>query len=87
MSRGHVRRRGVTETELRADALVGRGRRITPALHESLNSTRRATVMEIYTDATANGLKVSIGLEELGLEYKVHRVFLGGEQMTPEFTG
>jgi GST-like protein len=43
-------------------------------------------VIEIYTDATANGLKVSIGLEELGLEYKVHRVFLGGEQMTPEFT-
>ena len=46
----------------------------------------QATVIEIYTDATANGLKVSIGLEELKLEYKVHRVFLGGEQMTPEFT-
>jgi GSH-dependent disulfide-bond oxidoreductase len=43
-------------------------------------------VIEIYTAATPNGLKVSIGLEELGLEYKVHRVFLGGEQMTPEFT-
>lgn len=43
-------------------------------------------MIEIYTDATANGLKVSIALEELGVEYKVHRVFLGGEQMTPEFT-
>jgi glutathione S-transferase len=43
-------------------------------------------MIEIYTDATANGLKVSIGLEELGLEYKVHRGFLGGDQMTPEFT-
>ena len=28
----------------------------------------------------------SICLEELGLPYTVHRVFLGGEQMTPEFT-
>lgn len=43
-------------------------------------------MIEIYTDATANGLKVSIGLEELGLKYKAHRVFLGGEQMMPEFT-
>lgn len=43
-------------------------------------------MIEVYTDATANGLKVSIALEELGLDYKVHRVYLGGEQMTPEFT-
>ncbi|WP_206997627.1 glutathione S-transferase family protein [Trinickia mobilis] len=43
-------------------------------------------MIEVYTDATPNGLKVSIALEELGLLYKVRRVFLGGEQMTPEFT-
>jgi len=43
-------------------------------------------VLELYTDATPNGLKVSICLEELELQYNVHRVFLGGEQMTPEFT-
>jgi GST-like protein len=43
-------------------------------------------MIELYTDATPNGLKVSIGLEEMGLAYNVHRVFLGGEQMTPEFT-
>lgn len=43
-------------------------------------------MLDLYTDATPNGLKVSIALEEMGLEYKAHRVFLGGEQFTPEFT-
>lgn len=43
-------------------------------------------MIDIYTDATPNGLKISIALEELGLNYNVHRVFLGGEQKTPEFT-
>jgi GSH-dependent disulfide-bond oxidoreductase len=42
-------------------------------------------VLELHTDATPNGLKISICLEELGLPYKVHRVYLGGEQKTPEF--
>lgn len=43
-------------------------------------------MLELYTDATPNGLKISVCLEELGLDYKVNRVFLGGDQMTPEFT-
>ena len=43
-------------------------------------------MIDVYTDATPNGLKVSIALEEIGLSYNVHRVFLGGEQLTPEFT-
>jgi GST-like protein len=43
-------------------------------------------MLDLYTDATPNGLKISICLEELGLKYNVHQVFLGGEQMTPEFT-
>lgn len=43
-------------------------------------------MIDLYTDATPNGLKVSIGLEELGLDYQVHRIYLGGEQFTPEFT-
>ena len=43
-------------------------------------------MLEVYNDATPNGLKVSIALEELALQYDVHRVFLGGEQLTPEFT-
>src|SRR6201991_1882165 len=44
------------------------------------------TVLDLYTDATPDGLKLSICLEELGLAYNVHRVYLGGEQKTPEFT-
>jgi len=43
-------------------------------------------MIELYTDATPNGLKISIALEELGLKYNVNRIFLGGDQMTPEFT-
>jgi len=43
-------------------------------------------MLDLYTDATPNGLKISICLEELGLKYNVHRTFLAGDQMTPEFT-
>ncbi len=43
-------------------------------------------MLDLYTDATPNGLKISICLEELGLPYNIHRIFLGGAQMTPEFT-
>jgi Glutathione S-transferase, N-terminal domain len=43
-------------------------------------------MIEYYSDATPNGLKVSVALEELGVPYNLHRVFLGGEQHTPEFT-
>ena len=42
-------------------------------------------MLDLYTDATPNGLKVSIYLEELGLKYNVHHLFLAGDQMTPEF--
>jgi GST-like protein len=43
-------------------------------------------MLDLYTDATPNGLKISICLEELGLQYNVQRIFLGGDQMSPEFT-
>jgi GST-like protein len=43
-------------------------------------------VLEVYNDATPNGLKVSIALEELALQYNTHQIFLGGDQLTPEFT-
>jgi len=43
-------------------------------------------MIDLYTDATPNGLKISIALEELALEYKAHRIYLGGDQMTAEFT-
>ena len=43
-------------------------------------------MIDVYTDATPNGLKVLIGLEEMGLDYNVHQIWLCGEQLTPEFT-
>ncbi|OUR95675.1 hypothetical protein A9Q84_14330 [Halobacteriovorax marinus] len=43
-------------------------------------------MIDLYTDATPNGLKVSIALEELGLEYNVHQLYLGGDQFDSEFT-
>jgi GST-like protein len=43
-------------------------------------------MIDLYTDATPNGLKISVALEEFGLPYKVHPIFLGGDQLTPEFT-
>lgn len=43
-------------------------------------------MIELYTAATPNGYKISIALEELGLEYRVHHLDLSsGEQKQPEF--
>jgi GST-like protein len=43
-------------------------------------------MIELYTSPTPNGYKVSIMLEEIGMEYSVHPIDLGkGEQKTPEF--
>lgn len=43
-------------------------------------------MIDLYTWATPNGRKVSIMLEELGLEYALHPInIMKGEQMTPEF--
>jgi len=43
-------------------------------------------MIDLYTAATPNGRKVSIMLEEIGLNYTVHDIDLGaGEQKTPEF--
>ena len=43
-------------------------------------------MIELYTSATPNGYKVSIMLEETGLEYEVHEINLAKlEQKTPEF--
>ena len=42
--------------------------------------------IDLYTWATPNGRKVSIMLEELGLDYNTHEVHIGkGEQHEPEF--
>jgi len=43
-------------------------------------------MIELYTDTTPNGYKVSIMLEEVGLPYKSHHVDIGkGDQFKPEF--
>jgi len=43
-------------------------------------------MIDLYTWATPNGRKVSIMLEEIGLEYKTHEINIGkGDQHTPEF--
>jgi GST-like protein len=43
-------------------------------------------VIDLYTDTTPNGYKISIMLEEIGLPYTVHHVDIGkGDQFKPEF--
>ena len=44
-------------------------------------------MIELYTWSTPNGRKVSIALEELGLEYRVHAINISkGDQFSAEFT-
>jgi GSH-dependent disulfide-bond oxidoreductase len=43
-------------------------------------------MIELYTWGTPNGRKISIMLEECGLNYNVHKVDIGkGEQFAPDF--
>ncbi len=43
-------------------------------------------MIDLYTWPTPNGRKISIALEEFGLDYEVHGVNIGGdEQFKPEF--
>jgi GST-like protein len=43
-------------------------------------------MIDLYTWATPNGIKISVTLEELGLPYTVHPIDISkGEQKTPEF--
>lgn len=48
---------------------------------------QRPDVIQLYSLPTPNGVKVSIMLEETGLDYDVHRIDIGeaADQMTPEF--
>ncbi len=42
--------------------------------------------IDLYTAATPNGHKASVTLEELGLEYNIHRInLMDGEQKQPDF--
>ena len=48
----------------------------------------RPDLLQLYSLATPNGVKVSIMLEELGLPYEVHQIsFDSNDQMAPEFVG
>ena len=43
-------------------------------------------MIDLYTAATPNGHKISIALEEMGLEYQVHHLdLMAGDQKKPEF--
>ncbi|WP_416797512.1 glutathione S-transferase family protein [Ciceribacter azotifigens] len=44
-------------------------------------------IIQLYSVATPNGVKISIALEELGLPYEAHKVsFAANDQKSPEFT-
>ena len=46
----------------------------------------KANMIDLYTSATPNGRKISIMLEEIGLDYTLHHINLGQlEQKRPEF--
>lgn len=46
----------------------------------------RPDVIQLYSLPTPNGVKVSVALEEMGLDYEPHLVnFATNDQMTPEF--
>ena len=52
----------------------------------STMAAKTKTGIDLYTGATPNGIKVSIALEELGLDYKVHSISLkNNEQKEPWF--
>lgn len=57
------------------------------ATHDlSGSNTPERTMIDLYTWTTPNGRKISILLEELGLDYEVHPVNIGeGEQFAPDF--
>ena len=60
--------------------------RVSGTSNLSLNHQKEWTMIDLYTWSTPNGRKVSILLEELGLDYTVHSVNIGaGDQNTPEF--
>ena len=47
---------------------------------------KRPDVIQLYSLPTPNGVKVSIALEELGLDYEPHRIEIGkNESWEPAF--
>jgi len=53
---------------------------------ERLELLNLMTAIDLYADKTPNGRKPAIMLEEVGLDYRLHKVDLSkGEQFSPEF--
>ncbi|MFV0292269.1 MAG: glutathione binding-like protein [Paracoccus sp. (in: a-proteobacteria)] len=48
---------------------------------------KRPDIIQLYTLGTPNGLKASIALEEMSLDYEAHKINISGpgDQFTPEF--
>ena len=42
-------------------------------------------MIELFTSATPNGHKVTIALEEMALEYRVHRIDLGAREQKEDW--
>ena len=54
--------------------------------HSRLATTRRHSLIDLYTWPTPNGRKISIALEEFCVAYEVHSVNIGkDDQFAPEF--
>lgn len=43
-------------------------------LAATMSTTKKSSSIEVYTDQTPNGVKISMALEELGLSYKLHAI-------------
>lgn len=54
--------------------------------YHTVPSANYSAMLDLYTAATPNGWKASVALEELALEYTVHKISLAdGDQKKPEF--
>ena len=52
----------------------------------AINGTRNPSMIDLYYWTTPNGHKITLFLEEAGLDYRIHPVNIGkGEQFAPEF--
>jgi GST-like protein len=66
--------------------LLSRGRVVHSRDDKSRDDKGSQAMIDLYTWTTPNGRKVSVMLEECGLEYTVNPINIGkGEQFTPEF--
>jgi GST-like protein len=61
-------------------------KKVLPAQSQSDRRPKRAEMIDLFTDTTPNGYKISIFLEEAKLPYTAHHVNIStGDQFKPEF--